>query len=162
MGRKNGANQTDLGGATLSLAGGVWAVSRPITIPPGFANYRIQGGTIIAHPDFDTGEQYLLQLGGECGSATTGLSKNCATDISLSEVTIDGGDRAWGGATFVSAVDVNVGPQVMVIGFQGVGIALDGCGAGYVHDSWVGQYEAGSPIPRKEANATAILFTGGE
>eukprot|EP01052_Picozoa_sp_SAG31_P038560 SAG31_NODE_5177_length_2679_cov_7.157429_2_plen_131_part_00 len=97
-----------------------------------------------------------------CGSATAGLSKNCATDISVSEVTIDGRDRAWGGVQFVSAVNVNVGPQVMVIGFQGVGINLQGCGAGYIHESWAGQYEAGDPHPRKDANATVVLFDGGQ
>ena len=75
-GRKNGANQTDLGGATLSLGGGVWAVSAPIMIPEGYANYRIHDGTIIAHPSFNTGEQALIMLGGECGGATAGLSKN--------------------------------------------------------------------------------------
>ena len=63
-------------------------------------------------------------------SATAGLSKNCATDISVSELTVDGRDRAWGGVSITSAVNVNVGPQVMVIGFQGVGIDLNGCGAG--------------------------------
>jgi len=161
-GRKNGANQTDLGGATLTLEGGVWAISRPVSIPAGYANYRIEDGTIIAHDTFGTGEQALLQLGGICGSATAGLSKNCATDLSLSEVTLDGRDRAWGGVSIVSAVNVNVGPQVMVIGFQGVGLELSGCGAGYVHDSWLGQYEAGDPRPRKDANATAILFDNGQ
>eukprot|EP01052_Picozoa_sp_SAG31_P038559 SAG31_NODE_5177_length_2679_cov_7.157429_1_plen_189_part_00 len=84
-GRRNGANQTDLGGATLNLAGGaqpgvrcnlqqlslsiawfsgVYAVSRPVSIPAHYANYRIEDGSIIAHRDFDTGEQYLLTLGG--------------------------------------------------------------------------------------------------
>ena len=43
----------------------------------------------------------------------------------------------------------------------GVGIELNGCGAGYVHDSWVGQYEAGDKKPRNLANATCILFDGG-
>ena len=50
----------------------------------------------------------------------------------------------------------------MVINFNGIGINLNGIGAGYVHESWVGQYEAGSPIPRNQANGTAILFDGGE
>lgn len=163
-GRKNGANQTDLGGAVLHLSGGVFAVSQPVSVPAGYANYRIEEGTIIAHTTFGTGSsQFLLQLGGVCGSATAGLSKNCATDISVSEVTLDGRDRAWGGVSLTSAVNINVGPQVMVIGFQGVGIKLSGCGAGYVHDSWVGQYEAGdSQYRRSQANATAILFVDGE
>ena len=144
--------------------------------PAGFANYRVEDGTLIAHPSFGSAEgRYLLALGGTCGSATAGLSKNCATDVSVSEVTLDGRDLAWGGAQFISAVNVNVGPQVMVplpvplpvpapcywllclllclllllnvnvgaqvmvIGFQGVGINLEGCGAGFVHDSWAGQ-----------------------
>lgn len=62
-----------------------------------------------------TGEgQYLLDLGGypSCQTATAGLSKNCATDLHISEVTLDGRDRAWGGVSVTAAVDVNVGPQV--------------------------------------------------
>ena len=46
--------------------------------------------------------------------------------------------------------------QVMVIGFQGVGIKLSGCGAGYVHDSWVGQYESGFAPPLR----CCISFAG--
>ena len=136
-GRKNAANQTDLGGAILSLDGGVFSISNPVAIPAGYANYRVERGTLIAHENFGTGKQHLLELGGVCSGGTTGLSKNCATDISVVEVTLDGRDRAWGGVHVTSAVNVNVGPQVMVIGFQGVGIELSGCGAGYVHDSWV-------------------------
>jgi hypothetical protein len=38
-----------------------------------------------------------------------------------------------------------------------------GCGAGYIHDSWLGQYEAGDRnYRRSEANATAILFDDGQ
>ena len=38
----------DLGGATLDLGGGVYAVSRTLLVPQGYANYKVQDGTFIA------------------------------------------------------------------------------------------------------------------
>jgi len=53
-------------------------------------------------------------------------------------------------------------PAILVVGFHGVGIALEGTGAGYIHNCWLGQYEAGDPTPRKNATATAIMLAGAE
>ena len=39
---------SDLGGATLDLGGGVYAVSRTLLVPQGYANYKVQDGTFIA------------------------------------------------------------------------------------------------------------------
>ena len=53
-------------------------------------------------------------------------------------------------------------PAILVVGFHGVGISLDGTGAGYIHNCWLGQYQAGDSTPRTDATATAILLAGAE
>ena len=50
--------------------------SHPISIPAYYANYRVEGGTIIAHQDFNSGEQYLLELGGVLRDVTCGVSQS--------------------------------------------------------------------------------------
>ena len=39
---------------------------------------------------------------------------------------------------------------------------MAGTGAGYLHESWVGQYPAGSSTPRKNATAIAVLMDAQE
>jgi hypothetical protein len=63
----------------------VWAVSQPVAIPVGYANYHIEQGTIIAHSTFGTGKnQYLVELGGVCSGyvalcGTTGFHPPAAS-----------------------------------------------------------------------------------
>eukprot|EP00966_Prymnesium_polylepis_P233946 5411340-Prymnesium_polylepis.1 len=58
----------DLGGATLDLAGGTFLLTRPITFPGGYANYRIEGGTLVAAGKFPE-RQYMLAIGDDsCAS----------------------------------------------------------------------------------------------
>jgi hypothetical protein len=62
-----------------------------------------------------------------------------------------------------NAMDVNVGPAVLVVGFSGVGISLAGSGAAYVHEAWLGQFKPGDPDhARSDATATAILLDESE
>ena len=45
-------------------------------------------------------------------------------------MTIDGSNVAWGGLLIQDTMNANVGPAVMVVGFEGVGISMAGTGAG--------------------------------
>lgn len=56
----------DLGGAIFDLMGGRYLVSEPVVIPAGYANFRVQRGTLIAAPQFPkAADRYILQIGGE-------------------------------------------------------------------------------------------------
>jgi len=153
--------RVDLGGAVLDLSGGRFLISGPVVIPAGYANFRVQRGTLIASGQYPpTAGEYMLQIGGTgCNSTSGGAhNKDCNTNIGVQQITIDGAGVAWGGLQVLDTMDANIGPAVMVVGFSGVGISLAGTGAGYIHEAWLGQYKPGDPVPRQNATATAILL----
>tara|TARA_B110000208_G_C11707651_1_gene408127 strand:- start:69 stop:1247 length:1179 start_codon:yes stop_codon:yes gene_type:complete len=163
-------HRIDLGGATLDLGGGVYSVSSQVHFPPGYANFAIKSGSLVARanftsipsgaPSWKTDTAYVFRIGGtSCNSTSGGESnKNCNSDVSVQELTIDGGNIAFGGLLVEDTMNVNVGPAVYVVGFQGVGISLAGTGAGYIHESWLGQWQPGSK--NVIDTATAILLAG--
>ena len=51
-----------LGGAVLDLAGGAYLTSKPLVFPPGYADYTIMGGMLVAAADFPAGA-VLLRIG---------------------------------------------------------------------------------------------------
>ncbi len=191
--------RTDLGGAILDLGGGIYSISSTLLIKPGFSNFRIQRGSLIARFNFTSSSGYLLQIGSnhDCNSTSGGQNnKNCNSDVSLQDLTLDAQNVAFGGllveetmeCVFVCGINrnvstgnlmfvvtccarlhlhrillnsVNVGPNIYVEGFQGVGISLAGSGAGYIHEAWLGQY---APGKKHQGNltATAILLAGAQ
>lgn len=153
----------DLGGATLDLQGGVYKVSRPVSVPQGYANFGVRGGTLVAAANFSTENSFLLQIGllSACNKTSGGGNNNdCNSDVSVQELTLDGAGIVSGCLQIASTMDANVGPAIMVTGFNDVGISLAGSGAGYIHEAWLGQYKPGSPVPRSNATGTAILLDG--
>jgi len=171
-GRTTPSGLNDLGGAVINLNGGVYKVSRPIAVPEGYANYRVQGGTLVAAQGFADPSAsslndvaYLLQLGSNANCTKTsggGNNKDCTSNVGVQQITIDANAAAGGGLRVQNAMDVNVGPAVYVIGFNKIGISLAGCGAGYIHEAWLGQFPPGDPAPRTTATATAILLDADE
>lgn len=158
-------NRVDLGGATLDLNGGIYSISASVRFPPGFSNFRIQRGTLVARSNFTTGPGlFMLSIGGDsCSSSSGGKNnKNCNTNVDITEMTIDGKNIAYGGILVKDVMDVNIGPAIFMVGFEHVGISMDGSGAGFLHEMWLGQYEPGNPTPRADATATAILLSGEE
>eukprot|EP00947_MAST-08B_sp_MAST-8B-sp1_P000361 g361.t1 len=156
-----------LGGAVLDLEGGLYSISSPILFPANFADFRIQRGSLVARSNYSgTGpEAYMLQIGarGACNSTSGGKNnKNCNSNVGVQQMTVDGGNRAWGGLLVEDTMNVNVGPAVMVVGVEGVGISLAGSGAGYIHEAWLGQFAPGAPTPRNAATATMILLAGAQ
>jgi hypothetical protein len=153
----------DLGGATIDLEGGVYLVSETIKIPAGYSNFKIRKGTLVANSNFSTTtSSYILDIGGNGCSSTSGGNKNCNSNVDIQTLTIDGQNRVFGALVVRDTMDVNIGPTIMIVGFQNVGISLTGSGAGYIHEAWLGQFEPGNPTPRDEATATAILLDGPE
>ena len=117
--RTTASGLIDLGGAVLDLEGGVFLISSPVMIKSGYGNYRVQRGTLVAAPSFDNsvGEGYLLQLGDarNCNKTSGGSSnKDCTTEIGAQQLTLDGSAVAFGGLLVQNAMDVNLGPALMV------------------------------------------------
>ena len=154
----------DLGGAVLDLEGGTYSISAATVLPPGYANFRVQRGTLVARSNFSSAasgsREYLLHVGGpSCNSSSGGgNNKNCNSNVDIQQMTFDGANVAWGCLMVQDTMNVNVGPAVYVAGFEGVGISLSGSGAGYIHEAWLGQYQPGHA--KATDTATAILLDG--
>ena len=166
-GTRDKQGRVDLGGAVLDLEGGIFSVSSTVHIPAGYANFRVQRGTLVARANFssDVAGPYLLKIGDSdaCQSSSGGMNnKNCNEDVSISEITLDCKHTAWGGLLVEDSMDVNVGPSIFVVGFPGVGISMSGSGAGFIHEAWMGEYPPGSTIPRRNATGTGILLDSHE
>ena len=158
---RDDSGHVDLGGAVIDLAGGMYRVSKSMRIPAGYSNFKIRSGTLFANSNFTSGA-YILDIGGNDCKSTSGGNKNCNSNIDIQSLTIDGKNIAYGALVVRDTMDVNIGPAIMIVGFENVGISLTGSGAGYIHEAWLGQYEPGNPTPRYEASATAILLDGPE
>eukprot|EP00040_Diaphanoeca_grandis_P024417 m.134151 g.134151 ORF g.134151 m.134151 type:complete len:518 (-) comp29723_c0_seq1:297-1850(-) len=163
---RNDQGMIDLGGAIFDLSGGVYAIHEPLLFPEGYANFKIQRGTLKATSQFVSGEDtYMLQVGniGACNATSGGNNnKDCNSDVGIQQLTLEGQGYAWGALLVGNTMDANIGPAIMVTGFTGVGISLGGTGAGYIHECWLGQYPAGDKTPRSNATATAILLAGAQ
>ena len=155
----------NLGGAILDLQGGTYSISSTIAFPSGYGNFKIQRGSLVARSNFTkSSNAYLLQIGslGKCTSSSGGdNNKNCNTDVSLTELTLDGKNIAFGNLAVYNTMNLNVGPSIYIVGYQGVGINLQGTGAGYIHEAWLGQYQPGTPKPYV-STGTGILLSGAE
>lgn len=98
-------------------------------------------------------------LATSCGKTSGGGNNNdCNSNVDIQALTLDGSGIAYGCLLVAGTMDVNVGPAITITGFAGIGISLDGSGAGYIHEAWLGQYPPGSATPRQNATATAILL----
>lgn len=162
---KDAQGRINLGGAVLDLDGGIFSISDTILFPPGYSSFSIYHGSLIARSNFTSAAgSYLLQIGslGKCTSTSGGSNnKNCNSDISITEVTIDGRQFAFGGLSVWDSMNINIGPSLYVVGYVGVGVSLQGSGAGFIHESWFGQFPPGSPKPIV-STGTAILLNSGQ
>jgi hypothetical protein len=153
----NGVDMIDLGGVILDFAGGVYVTNEALLIPENYANYNIQDGILRAGANFPV-NQTLLQLGG--GS----IKGAGCLNVAVRRLTFDGSSQA-GTALYVSNGQyVDVGPAVMLYGFNQYGIRMDGTGGCFIHQSWLGEkpprsntgYTAGSYQEINNLTATAI------
>lgn len=137
----------DLGGTVIDFGGGEYAVSRPVIFPPGYSNFLIMDGTLRALPNFPKGKA-LLQIGD--ASTAKGESNQ---DVSIQRLTLNGSNIVGTALAVENVQDVNIGPGIMVFGFTQFGITMNGTGAGFIHDSWLGQF-----LPRTQGTPTAIAI----
>jgi len=103
-------------------------------MPSGYSNYNIRGGTLAALVGSFPAGATLLQIGNE--SSVKGTSGN---NVAVERVTLDGGQVVGTALAALNLQNVNLGPGLMVYGFNEYGIKMDGTGAGYVHHSWLGE-----------------------
>ena len=127
-----GVPMTDLGGAILDFAGGVYVTNEGLSIPPQYANFNIQDGTLRAGAGFPVNDTLLLLGGGTIKGA------GCL-NVAVRRMTLDGSLLA-GTALYVdNGQYVNVGPAVMLYGFNQYGVRMDGTGGCFIHQSWLGE-----------------------
>ena len=163
---KDAQGRLILGGAVLDLQGGVYSVSQSIIFPAGYSSFSIRAGSIVARSNFTSAASgtYLLQIGalGHCKSSSGGSSnKNCNSDVNIAEVTLDGSNVAFGCLSVWDTMNINLG-TLYVVGYQGVGISLEGSGAGFIHETWLGQFQPGDKGPAYVPTATGILLSSGQ
>ena len=64
-GTRDEQDRLDLGGAVLDLEGGIYSVSETVRVPSGYANFKIQRGSLLARANFSAAiaGPYLLKVG---------------------------------------------------------------------------------------------------
>ncbi|EDQ85067.1 uncharacterized protein MONBRDRAFT_29580 [Monosiga brevicollis MX1] len=132
LGLAGGQPMIDLGGATLDLHGGLYRVSAPLVIPRGYANLNIQQGTLRASPEFPLNATLLAVGGGTIKGAGV-------LNLNIMRVTLDGAQRVGAALDVRNGQYVNLGPALMIYGFNAFGIRMNGTGGGYIHNSWLGE-----------------------
>ena len=151
----------DLGGATIDLEGGDFLLSSPLVLPFCIGNVRIQRGTLRASASFPN-TSYLLVIG-------SGSSKSCAPtgqdtvmeNVAVSELMLDGAQRAAGCVIISSIMGAVLGPNNFILGFTEVGISVVGGHEVQISNSWFGQYLYDDP--RKErGHALGISIRGND
>ena len=103
----------DLGGGTIDLVAGIYLIARSVSIPPGYANFRLQAGTLVASNTFPT-DEYMLQIGGQCMISSTDCNSNDI--VAIQQMALDGANVAYRGIVVNHTANVNNGPPMLVVG----------------------------------------------
>ena len=72
-----------------------------------------------------TSNAYIFDIGGNGCSSKSG-EINCNSNIISTFKVIDGKNVAYGAFVVRDTMDVNIGPAIMIVGFEHVGISLTG------------------------------------
>jgi hypothetical protein len=159
------SNVTDLSGRRLELGGGEYLLQSALSIPGGFGNFELRGGTLRAGSLFPA-DKSLLSLGDDSGSHIE--------SVSLTSMLLHGGGGLARGSllNITYGVGISVGPAVYFEGFSGVGAQINRGAEILIHECWfVGQYGSGLPFYSKPPaqppsitlfNSTAIQINGND
>lgn len=129
----------DLGGVTIDLQGGDYQISRPVSIPEWYGNFRIVGGTLRAGPTFPT-DRYLLEIGGDMAACKqANKQKSCNEKIGIEDLFFDGDLRAKGGVQINATMGGNLGPDLYFIHFDQAGLTVNGGHEVLLHEAWFGR-----------------------
>ncbi|CEM01753.1 unnamed protein product [Vitrella brassicaformis CCMP3155] len=144
----------DLGGATLTLDGGIYLISRPLYIPGGYGNMHWRDGSIVASESFPA-DGFIITVG---ASPAPHFDTETATQarrlqigdrnqfMSFSDLYVDGRDTASGVLRFTHTIGAVVGPANLFIGFHDAGVLIEGG-----HEFFFGD-------PRKPSQQTAAAI----
>lgn len=134
-----GGKIRDLGGVTINLQGGDYLISRPISIPEFFGNFRIVGGTLRAGPTFPV-DRYLIEIGGDPAACKQdNRQHSCNERIGIEDLFFDGDLRAKGGVQINSTMGGNLGPDLFFIHFDQAGLTVNGGHEVMLHEAWFGR-----------------------
>ena len=103
---------TDLGGATLDLAGGQYLLSSPIVIPPYYGNLLIARGTLRASSHFPA-NKWLVMIGDHSCSPPSGQG-SCNEFVNLADILFDAAHIASGGVYVSHVMGTTIGPAFFV------------------------------------------------
>eukprot|EP00930_Biecheleria_cincta_P070339 TRINITY_DN5797_c0_g2_i1.p1 TRINITY_DN5797_c0_g2~~TRINITY_DN5797_c0_g2_i1.p1 ORF type:complete len:496 (-),score=73.70 TRINITY_DN5797_c0_g2_i1:41-1381(-) len=143
-GRKMAANITDLGGATLDLAGGEYLTSAPLVFPPFVGNAQILRGTLRASKDFPR-DQWLVMIGNTSCEPLLPSGKpdgqnSCNEFINLAGMLFDAAHVAAGGVYVAKAMGTTIGPSAFFTGFNQVGVKVDAGHEVMIQQAWFAEY----------------------
>eukprot|EP01084_Bolivina_argentea_P297542 512621_1 len=140
------------GGATVNLQGGVYLISEPLWTTAQRGNFRIIEGTIKASDSFQTKPNttsFLLSIWGP------------TQDIGLENLFFDCNSKCDGGLLIDNSVGAVVGPQTFFLGFNEVGVRVNGGHEVMIYNTWIGQY-VWNDKRRINASATGIELDGND
>uniref|UniRef100_A0A0G4GRI1 Right handed beta helix domain-containing protein n=1 Tax=Chromera velia CCMP2878 TaxID=1169474 RepID=A0A0G4GRI1_9ALVE len=138
-------NITDLQGAVISLDGGQFLLSRPLSIPRWTGNVFVENGKLLASPDFPT-DRYVVEVGVDAhpllGNATCDDTTftQCAMNVAIQNIVVDGRNRARGCVRMQQTTGAVLGPSALFLHFAGVGLDVHWGHEVILTGAWVGQY----------------------
>ncbi|WCJ28730.1 Pectin lyase-like superfamily protein [Euphorbia peplus] len=148
---------SNLGGAHITLEGGIYLISKPLHLPvAGAGNLIISGGTLRASDDFPA-DGYLIDL-----SATRSSSSHYNYEyITLRDLMLDSNFRG-GGISVINSLRTNI-DNCYLAHFTTTGIFVQAGHETYIRNSFLGQHiTAGADPGERNFSATAIDLAGND
>ncbi|KAI0494976.1 hypothetical protein KFK09_025122 [Dendrobium nobile] len=156
------AGIADLGGAEISLDGGSYLISSPITLPSSpTGNLKIHSGSLLASDDFPTG-RYLIELWSSPTAASpTSTSSYNYEYITLAGLMLDANYRA-GGIAVVDSLRTLI-DGCYIVHFATDGIWVQDGHETFITDSFLGQHiTAGNDPGERNFSGNAIRLIGND
>lgn len=149
----------DCGGATIDLQGGQYLLSKPLSFPQMYGNFKMMSGTLRAMDSFPT-DKYLVSVGAK---SCSNKQQSCNEHVSFSYMDFDANVVAKGGLYIGATMGCNVGPYVFFIGYTYAGVYIDGGHETMVHQGWFGEYYyENGPKNTTTATGTGVIINGND
>ncbi|KAI5069397.1 hypothetical protein GOP47_0015698 [Adiantum capillus-veneris] len=156
----------DLGGVEVHLAGGQYAISKPLTLPDqGGGNVVIRGGTLRATSSFPS-DRFLIELGSPQlreewvrlgGKLANSHGQPAFENIALQNLMLDANFTA-GGILLLNPIRTTIA-NCYITHFSSSGISVHGGHETFIQTSFLGQHiTTGSDPGERSFSGTAILL----